>query len=68
MRKLILALFATSLLGGAVLAQPAEAACWRIPGGWRCVHHRVVTHRVIVHRTIVRPGPVIVHKTIVHRY
>ncbi|HZU87872.1 MAG TPA: hypothetical protein VE993_01310 [Stellaceae bacterium] len=42
MRKLILASFAALLLGGGVAAQPAQAACWRIPGGWRCVHRRVV--------------------------
>ena len=72
MKKLILAAFAASLLGlgGAVVAQPAQAACRPVPGGWQCVHHPVVRHRVIVHKTIVHPvpasPPVVVHKTIVH--
>lgn len=68
MKNLILAASAALLVGGAALAQPAQAACWRTPAGVRCVHHRVVTRRVIVHKTIVHPAPVVVHKTIVHRY
>lgn len=71
MRQLIVAAFAASLLGlgGAAAALPAEAACWHVPGGWRCVHHPAARHRVIVHKTIVHPAPasppVVVHKTIV---
>jgi hypothetical protein len=41
MRKLVFAALAALSLGAAA-AQPAQAACRHIPGGWRCVHHRVV--------------------------
>ncbi|MGH7098314.1 MAG: hypothetical protein ACREE4_11725 [Stellaceae bacterium] len=53
MRPLILAAFAASLIGGAAAAIPAEAACWHVPGGLRCVRHPPVHNRVIIHKTIV---------------
>jgi hypothetical protein len=44
MRKLVFAALAALSLGTAVMAQPVQAKCWHVPGGRRCVHHRVVVH------------------------